>query len=88
MMPADDDHTYFIIRIPCHPEFVCDELRMDEKGHILPVGAIGRMLLMLQTMSLRMTLMLQRMSLMSQRMALRVALRGQRLRKDVVKYCV
>ena len=40
IIEADDDHTYFIIRIPCHPEFVCDELRMDEKGHILPVGEV------------------------------------------------
>ena len=42
IIEADDDHTYFIIRIPCHPEFVCDELRMDEKGHILPVGEVWK----------------------------------------------
>ena len=42
IIEADDDHTYFIIRIPCHPEFVCDELKMDEKGHILPVGEVWR----------------------------------------------
>ena len=40
IIEADDDHTYFIIRIPCHPEFVCNELRMDEKGHILPIGEV------------------------------------------------
>lgn len=42
IIEVDDDHTYFIIRIPCHPEFVCDELKMDEKGHILPVGEVWR----------------------------------------------
>ena len=40
IIEADDDHTYFIIRIPCHPEFVCDELSMDKDGHILPVGEV------------------------------------------------
>ena len=35
---ADDEHTYFIIRIPCHPEFVFDELRMDKNGYFLPVS--------------------------------------------------
>lgn len=39
---ADDEHTYFIIRIPCHPEFVCDELTMDKDGHILPLGEVWR----------------------------------------------
>lgn len=37
---VDDEHTYFIIRIPCHPEFVCDELTMDKDGHILPLGEV------------------------------------------------
>lgn len=40
IIEADDEHTYFIIRIPCHPEFVCDELSMDKEGHILPVGEV------------------------------------------------
>ena len=35
-----DEHTYFIIRIPCHPEFLCDELGMDKDGHILPIAEI------------------------------------------------
>ena len=42
IIEADDDHTYFIIRIPCHPEFVCDELSMDMEGHILPVGEVWK----------------------------------------------
>lgn len=42
IIEVDDDHTYFIIRIPCHPEFVCDELSMDNKGHILPVGEVWK----------------------------------------------
>ena len=40
IIEADDDHTYFIIRIPRHPEFVCEELSMDKDGHILPVGEV------------------------------------------------
>ena len=40
--PKDDEHTYFIIRIPCHPEFVCEELSMDKEGHILPVGEVWK----------------------------------------------
>ena len=39
---VDDEHTYFIIRIPCHPEFVCDELTMDKDGHILPLGEVWK----------------------------------------------
>lgn len=42
IIEADDDHTYFIIRIPCHPEFVCEELSMDKEGHILPVGEVWK----------------------------------------------
>lgn len=42
IIEADDEHTYFIIRIPCHPEFVCDELSMDNDGHILPVGEVWK----------------------------------------------
>ena len=40
IIEADDEHTYFIIRIPCHPEFVCEELSMDKDGHILPIGEV------------------------------------------------
>ena len=40
IIEADDEHTYFIIRIRCHPEFVCEELSMDKDGHILPVGEV------------------------------------------------
>lgn len=40
IIEADDEHTYFIIRIPCHPEFVCEELGMDKEGHILPIEEI------------------------------------------------
>ena len=40
IIEADNEHTYFIIRIPCHPEFVCEELSMDKDGHILPVGEV------------------------------------------------
>ena len=42
IIEADDEHTYFISRIPCHPEFVCDELGMDKDGHILPVEEIRK----------------------------------------------
>ena len=42
IIEADDEHTYFIIRIPCHPEFVCEELSMDKEGHILPVGEVWK----------------------------------------------
>ena len=42
IIEADDEHTYFIIRIPCHPEFVCKELSMDKEGHILPVGEVWK----------------------------------------------
>lgn len=28
----DDEHTYFIIRVPCHPEFVCEEYE-SASGH-------------------------------------------------------
>jgi len=42
IIEADDDHTYFIIRIPCHPEFVCEELSMDKEGHILPAGEVWK----------------------------------------------
>ena len=37
---VDDEHTYFIIRIPRHPEFVCEELSIDKEGHILPIGEV------------------------------------------------
>ena len=40
VIDVDDEHTYFIIRIPCHPEFVCEELSMDKEGHILPIGEV------------------------------------------------
>lgn len=40
IIDVDDEHTYFIIRIPCHPEFVCEELSMDKEGHILPLGEV------------------------------------------------
>lgn len=40
VIDVDDEHTYFIIRIPCHPEFVCEELSMDKEGHILPLGEV------------------------------------------------
>lgn len=40
IIDVDDEHTYFIIRIPCHPEFVCEELSMDKEGHILPIGEV------------------------------------------------
>lgn len=38
IIEADDERTYFIIHIPCHSEFICDELRMDKEGHIIPIG--------------------------------------------------
>lgn len=41
IIEADDEHTYFIITIPCHPEFVCNELGMDKDGHILPIELIN-----------------------------------------------
>jgi ATP-dependent DNA helicase RecG len=37
IIDADDEHTYFMITIPCHPEFVCDKFIMDKDGHVLPV---------------------------------------------------
>jgi ATP-dependent DNA helicase RecG len=37
IIDADDEHTYFMIIIPCHPEFVCDKFTMDKEGHVLPV---------------------------------------------------
>jgi ATP-dependent DNA helicase RecG len=37
IIDADDEHTYFIITIPCHPEFVCDKFTMDDDGHVLPI---------------------------------------------------
>lgn len=37
IIEADDERTYFIITIPCHPEFVCDELVADEEGRFVPV---------------------------------------------------
>jgi ATP-dependent DNA helicase RecG len=37
IIDADDEHTYFMITIPCHPEFVCDKFTMDKDGHVLPV---------------------------------------------------
>ena len=40
IIDVDDEHTYFIIRIPCYSEFVCKELSMDKEGHILPVGEV------------------------------------------------
>ena len=40
IIDVDNEHTYFIIRIPCHPEFICDELSMDKEGHILPLGEV------------------------------------------------
>lgn len=40
VIEVDDEHTYFIINIPCHPEFVCAELAMDSDGHILPVELV------------------------------------------------
>lgn len=38
---ADDEHTYFIITMPCHPEFVCKELGKDKNGHIIPVELLN-----------------------------------------------
>jgi hypothetical protein len=37
IIDADDEHTYFMITIPCHPEFVCDKFTLDKDGHVLPV---------------------------------------------------
>jgi ATP-dependent DNA helicase RecG len=37
IIDADDEHTYFMITIPCHPEFVCDKFTVDKEGHVLPV---------------------------------------------------
>lgn len=31
---SDDDRTYFYVSIPCHKDFVCKELMVDDKGHI------------------------------------------------------
>lgn len=36
---VDEDRTYFLISIPCHKEFVCQELAVDESGQI--GGQIG-----------------------------------------------
>jgi ATP-dependent DNA helicase RecG len=37
IIESDDEHTYFMITIPCHPEFVCDKFTMDKDGHVLPI---------------------------------------------------
>lgn len=31
---SDEDRTYFYVSIPCHKDFVCKELTVDEDGHI------------------------------------------------------
>ena len=31
---SDEDRTYFYVSIPCHKDFVCKELMVDDKGHI------------------------------------------------------
>ncbi len=32
---SDEDRTYFYVSIPCHKDFICKELTIDEDGHIL-----------------------------------------------------
>ena len=32
---SDEERTYFYVSIPCHKDFVCKELTVDEDGHIL-----------------------------------------------------
>jgi len=32
---SDEHRTYFYVRIPCHPDFVCDEIVVDKDGQIL-----------------------------------------------------
>ena len=31
---SDEDRTYFYVSIPCHKDFICKELIVDEDGHI------------------------------------------------------
>ena len=31
---SDEERTYFYVSIPCHKDFVCKELIIDEEGHI------------------------------------------------------
>lgn len=31
---SDEDRTYFYVSIPCHKDFACKELMIDEEGHI------------------------------------------------------
>lgn len=31
---SDEDRTYFYVSVPCHKDFVCKELTIDEDGHI------------------------------------------------------
>lgn len=33
---ADEEHTYFMVVLPCHPEFVCDALVETEDGRWIP----------------------------------------------------
>ena len=32
---SDEHRTYFYVRIPCHPDFICDELMIDEDGRVI-----------------------------------------------------
>lgn len=41
IIEADDEHTYFMITIPCHPEFVCNELTIDNDGHLIPAQELN-----------------------------------------------
>jgi ATP-dependent DNA helicase RecG len=31
---SDEDRTYFYVSVPCHKDFICKELTIDEDGHI------------------------------------------------------
>ena len=32
---SDDERTYFFVSIPCHPDFMCKEITIDTKGHVI-----------------------------------------------------
>lgn len=32
---SDDERTYFFVAIPCHPDFMCKEITIDTKGHVI-----------------------------------------------------
>ena len=42
MFDSDDERTFFFVSIPCHADFLCEEITVDTKGHIIENVSVNK----------------------------------------------